>query len=255
MSDTSRFREEIRTPSYLCGPDDRVGIDGVASMLQEMAWQHAGMLGFAFTEEDQAYFWVLYRVRMRFHRRPRWNQRVAMTTWPSGMHRLYAIRDLRIDDATIGGSEPERLVDISSAWIILDAENRRPVRPERMLDADVIVDDHLLELPTGRLESIAAEEASGRLAQARWHPVRPSDTDRNEHVNNARFAQWLLDGASRTVSGLTDCTLTFQREMKIGEEFCVIEDPERGIAEVWRRGNTSSTSDPECACRLHVVER
>jgi acyl-CoA thioesterase FadM len=140
-------------------------------------------------------FWVLHRVRIRFLRRPRWNEAVSLTTWPSGMERLYALRQFHIDSA-----EGERLVDVASAWIILDAVRRRPVRPEKHLPEDRIHDQELLTMPTGKTEAISLEETASLRRHVVWQPVRPSDTDRNRHVNNARYLQWLLDGAPETLA-------------------------------------------------------
>lgn len=237
------FAERIRIPSYLCAPDDQVGLDGVASLLQEAAWQHARRLGFAFTEEDESLFWVLHRVRIHFGRRPRWNEEVSLTTWPSGMERLYALRQFHIDSAA-----GERLVDVASAWIILDSVRRRPVRPEKHLPEDRILDRELLTMPTGKTEAIPAEEINSRRGEVSWRPVRPSDTDRNRHVNNARYAQWLLDGAPETLSDASEGIITFLVETQTGQEFSVYQNGAHTVAEVWARdaGAEPSTAVPVC---------
>ena len=80
QNSSKQFSEEVRVPSYLCGPDDQLRLDGVARLLQEAAWQHAERLGFAFTEEEISLFWVLHRIRVHFHRPPQWNDLVTVTT-------------------------------------------------------------------------------------------------------------------------------------------------------------------------------
>jgi medium-chain acyl-[acyl-carrier-protein] hydrolase len=240
------FTESIRVPSYLCAPDDQVGLDGVASLLQEAAWQHARRLGFAFTEDDESLFWVLHRIRFRFRRRPRWNEQVSLTTWPNGMERLYALRQFHIDG--VGG---ERLVDVASAWIILDAVRRRPVRPEKHLPEDRLLDEELLAMPTGKTEAIPPEEMEGQLLNGSWRPVRPSDTDRNRHVNNARYAQWLLDGAPETLSDASEGIVTFMVETQTGQEFCVCRNEGRTVAEVWARDAGADPSTAVAVCRFN----
>lgn len=242
MSD-KQFTETVRIPSYLCGPDDQVGLDGVASLLQEAAWQHARRLGFAFTEEEAPLFWVLHRIRVRFYRKPRWNDMVNLTTWPSGMERLYALREFHIDDH--GGA---RLVDVSSAWIILDAVRRRPVRPQNHLPTDRIHPQRLLDLPTVKLPGIPPEEVKLPNGQTPWNLVRPSDTDRNRHVNNARYVQWMQD-AVPTLLEHPEGVITFLSETHIGQEYRVIHDSSATIAEVWVRETEAATESAICACR------
>ncbi|MEX2444911.1 MAG: acyl-ACP thioesterase domain-containing protein [Alkalispirochaeta sp.] len=242
MSD-KRFTETVRIPSYLCGPDDSVELDGVASLLQEAAWQHARRLGFSFTEEEATLFWVLHRIRVRFHRRPRWNEVVNLTTWPSGMERLYALREFHIDN-----QEGSRLVDVSSAWIILDAVRRRPVRPQNHLPTDRIDPERLLELPLGKLSGVPPENVHRDGTRHRWHMVRPSDTDRNRHVNNARYVQWMQDAAPGVITH-SEGVLTFLSETHTGQEYQVIHDAQETITEVWVREMGADPESAVCACR------
>jgi acyl-ACP thioesterase len=238
-----RFTETIRIPSYLCGPDDHLQLDGVASLLQEAAWQHARRLGFAFTEEEATFFWVLHRIRVRFHRRPHWNEVLDVTTWPSGMERLYALREFHID-----GQDGSRLVDVSSAWIILDAVRRRPVRPENQLPADKIDPERLLDLPIGKLSGISQEDARLDADIHRWHVVRPSDTDRNRHVNNARYVQWMQDTAPEVMAH-PEGVITFLSETHVGQEYQVIRDADQTVSEVWVRETGTEPETAICACR------
>lgn len=238
-----QFTETVRIPSYLCGPDDQVGLDGVASLLQEAAWQHARRLGFAFTEEEATFFWVLHRIRVQFHRRPHWNEVVDVTTWPSGMERLYALREFHID-----GQDGSRLVDVSSAWIILDAVRRRPVRPENQLPADRIDPERLLDLPVGKLSGILQDDARLDGDHHRWHVVRPSDTDRNRHVNNARYVQWIQDTAPGVMAH-PDGVITFLSETHVGQEYQVVRDANGTASEVWVRDTGAEPESAICACR------
>lgn len=247
MSDT-RFTETVRIPSYLCGPEDHVELDGVASLLQEAAWQHARRLGFAFTEEEATFFWVLHRILVRFYRPPQWNEVVHITTWPSGMERLHALREFHID-----GEDGSRLVDVSSSWIILDAVRRRPVRPQNQLPPDRIDPERLLDLPLGKLSGILPEEAHPSLMseawQEAWHMVRPSDTDRNRHVNNARYVQWMQDAAPRILEH-SPGIVTFLSETHIGQQYRVITDAPETMVEVWVRDAGTTPESAVCACRF-----
>ncbi|HKK49651.1 MAG TPA: acyl-ACP thioesterase domain-containing protein [Alkalispirochaeta sp.] len=242
-----RDSETVRIPSYLCGPEDQVELDGVASLLQEAAWQHARKLGFAFTEEEATFFWVLHRILVQFYRPPQWNEMVHITTWPSGMERLYALREFHIDS-----EDGSRLVDVSSSWIILDAVRRRPVRPQNHLPPDRIDSERLLQLPLGKLSGIPVEKSILAGTDASWQQVRPSDTDRNRHVNNARYIQWMQDAAA-DVMKRSPGVVTFLSETHTGQEYRVIADAHQTIAEVWVRDDGASADSAICACRYKQV--
>lgn len=249
-----KHRFSLTVPSYLCRSDDTLHIDGLAALMGEAAWQHARSFGVAFTEEEVRHFWILHRLGFRVLRSPRWGEEIVIETWPSRVQRLFAMREFSIS------ADGELLVEASSAWIILDAVTRRPVRPENHLAPDWRVEEVPLEIPTGKLDGIARKTAAALLGEARWHPVRESDIDRNGHVNNARYVQWLEDAAPGA-HGDNDGTavVSFLAETLPGREYAVISKGERGPVEVWTRDSRDGTGDPDpeapvCACRLTLID-
>jgi len=246
-----KHQYSIRIPSFLCRPDDHVGFDGIASLFQEAAWEHAQRLGVDFTEDGSQAYWVLYRLGLHFRRRPRWGETITVTTWPSRIVRLYAMREFMVHT-----DEGELLLNASSAWIVLDAGNGRPVRPEKRLSREWAVNEVPLAIPTGRLPAI--DDPRGVLREGNWDRVRPSDTDRNAHVNNARYIQWLSDRAPSVVAPGTPGAFTFTSETKEGQEYTVVtgaDDPQgqHTIAEVWVRESGASAESAVCACRYNRI--
>ena len=237
--------QTITVPSYLCGADDHLAADGAARLFQEAAWQHAKRLGFAFTDEDSAVFWVLRRLGIEILRTPRWGETVTITTWPSRLHRLLALREFRVES-----EHGEPLLNASSAWLIIDAEHRRPVRPEAHLPGEMLDDEAAMDIPLGKTATIPDHEREAVIEGAEWHRVRRSDTDRNAHVNNARYVQWLADDASPVLDGSRAGVLSFVSETSTGREFCVISGGDSLVAEIWTRPIDRGTG-PICACRYN----
>jgi acyl-ACP thioesterase len=208
-------------------------------------------LGVDFTENGSHLYWVLYRLGLHFHRRPRWGETITVTTWPSRIVRLYAMREF-----VVYTDEGELLLNASSAWIVLDAGNGRPVRPESRLSREWAVDEVPLTIPTGKLPTIERPEQLYR--ESSWDGVRPSDTDRNAHVNNARYIQWLSDRAPTVVDPEIPGAFTFTSETREGQEYTVItraEDApeEHTVAEVWVKDRNASIDSAVCACRYNPV--
>ena len=92
------------------------------------------------------YTWVLSRIYLKMNHHPGWGDTIQVHTWPSGIERVFALRDfyIRQDDCTIGSC--------ISAWIIIDTANRRPVRPTSFARQLNPVDrQHVLDHPLGKL--------------------------------------------------------------------------------------------------------
>ncbi|POR02026.1 hypothetical protein AU468_07165 [Alkalispirochaeta sphaeroplastigenens] len=245
------FKYSMTIPSFLCAPDDRLGLDGMASLFQEGAWRHAEKLGIAFTEEEPPLFWVLHRLGVRCTRRPAWGEEVVVTTWPSRMERLLALREF-----TLHTTRGELLAEASSSWLILTAGESKPVRPERYFPPEKLTGTWQVEMPLGRMPTISPDEARPLLEAAQWHRVRPSDTDRNAHVNNTRYAQWFLDGAPDLFSSPeTLRALSFTAETRAGQDYAVITGgtPREPIAEIHVRDAEAPAESARCACRLNCL--
>jgi medium-chain acyl-[acyl-carrier-protein] hydrolase len=178
------WSDEYRVRGYECDVGGVASPASICNYLQETAGNHADHLGWALDylhEHNRA--WVLARLHLFLHRRPRWRDRVTVSTWPSGALRAYALREFRIGDAD--GAE---LGVATSGWLLIDATSKRPQRPfggiaeiARTTPPRTVVDGF------ERLDEavVASEPALQRASH--------SDLDVNGHVNNVILIRWALD--------------------------------------------------------------
>jgi acyl-ACP thioesterase len=151
--------------------------------LEEAAAGHAEALGVgyeAMIAKRQA--WVLSRISVRMDRRPRFHENIAVSSWPRGHDRLFAVRDYDIR------TDGQPAVRARSSWIILDVDKRRPVRPQEIMDK--------LPLNEGKNaleESAAALDGTDGLSPVAERTALYSDLDFNGHVHNTRYMQWVCD--------------------------------------------------------------
>jgi acyl-ACP thioesterase len=162
----------------------KISILSLCNLMQETASKHALALGLAIQQLlDKNYTWVLSRLTLRISAYPGWKDEILVSTWPSGIKRLFALRDFRLMD------ENNRVFGAAvSAWLVIDAETRRPVRIERFLE---------------QLKPFASERALpddldklGELTQTtgeRRFRIRFRDLDMNQHVNNVSYIEWVLE--------------------------------------------------------------
>jgi acyl-ACP thioesterase len=127
--------------------------------------------------------WVLSRFSLLIERRPRVVETLTIRTWPQGFDSLSYMRNYDVLD-----EHGEILARASSAWIILDIEQRRPLRPSA------------LTIPIPANEGRVFLEGGARSLEKRDGFVKTmeraayySDIDFNGHVNNVRYIQWVQD--------------------------------------------------------------
>lgn len=155
--------------------------------MQDVAWKHAKALQFGYSDlGSRNQFWALSRITMQVTGYPRWGDTVRLESWTSGTNRLFALRDFRLYD-----DEERELMKAVTAWLVVDSESRRPVRPETVLQ-DLVV----TSLPSqfqDPPEKITPPDTDHGAGVSYETTARYSDIDAQSHVNNTRYVSWMLD--------------------------------------------------------------
>lgn len=180
--------------------------------LQECAWENAKKNGFGyeFVEEESA-LWVLTKVKLKMTAYPRWKDAIEIRTWPRSPDGLFAVRDYQLikDDEVIGM--------VSSYWLILDKETKRP---RRITDFDFA--------HRGFADKSALGEKLGKIKiledpiEIDERKVYSSDLDVNGHVNNATYVKWIMDAHSDlNIKKITSFEINFLSELHLKDRFTI----------------------------------
>ncbi|MDR1389057.1 MAG: acyl-ACP thioesterase [Treponema sp.] len=171
---------------------DTLTAGAVFEYFQEAAIHHAEILGVGRDAMNKrGAVWVLSRLSVFINRRPRFGEEVMVRSWPRGPNRLFAIRDY-----DIRGESQEPMVRGRSAWLIIDLDRRRPLRPQELTQA-LPRNEGIDALPGPAGGNEAPPQLAGvfgKDALVMTRTVRYSDIDYNGHMNNTRYIQWIQDG-------------------------------------------------------------
>ena len=206
------FKKEFAVSSYDLDPKGQARLTTMANFFQEVAYHHASELGLGYDDmKSRKTTWVLSRMRIHMKRYPVWNERITMETWPSGAEKLFALRDFRVLDL-----EGNVIGWASTAWLILDIDTHRLIRPREMMDRFkmIIQDIQVFDRPLGRID------IPGQTRELSDHRVLFSDLDIVGHVNNVKYMEWCLDMA--TTEGniqrdLLELEINFNHEALFGD--------------------------------------
>ena len=177
---------------------NRIKPTAVLELFQDAAGQHAEELGVSFEELiKRSYLWVLTRIRFKILAHPKISQKVILKTWPLQPTRLCYRREYCIEN-----EQGERLITASSEWVIMHSERRRFVTDANLYSfTDGFHTETMFE---GRLSKVGDFEAEGtpRIIHTGF-----SDLDANNHVNNTKYPNYVLDAI---VPAEDDVLETFQ---------------------------------------------
>ncbi|MBE6924335.1 MAG: hypothetical protein E7466_03735 [Ruminococcaceae bacterium] len=210
--------EPIYRKEYEIGPDavDRFGRlkpSRLLLMAQQISGEHSSAMGLTYEAlAAQGLFWAVVRNRLQVTRLPRQGERVYMETWPLPTTRTAYPRSTVAYDAQ--GNELFRTL---SLWVLMNFESRAMVLPGK---SGVTVDGTLRGLELASPRSLALKPMGSRMER----PVRFTDLDRNGHMNNARYLDWiddLLPSDFHSGHPIGDVTLCYLNEAREGQNLHV----------------------------------
>lgn len=239
------WQKEYELNTVFLNSQGRLGFYSLLQILQDTAVGHAQDLQLGKAEMTaKNLFWVLTR------------QKVIVKHWPTRGERLKAKTWLRVHesgivlrDFQILGPNGEDWGSSTSAWLALSSETRKPV----MIDAYKMLAGIAHTESTGlETKKIISKGPFERLATFQ---VRNSDIDGNYHVNNTRYAQWVLDAVPfdhHKTSVVTGYEVNFLAETHLGETIHI----ERGPIQDWTdfRGVREIDQKVVFICRIKVQD-
>lgn len=178
---------QLMVHSYDVDCNKRLTITSLFNYFQEIAWEHAGILRFGLEDlSKNNQFWVLSRVRVEIERLPLWTENITLITYPRGVDGLFALRDYEMYD-----SKGERIISASSSWIVLNAQNHRPVK---LTGQDL--DLYSNERSAITVNASKIQDVNQPPFMEEHFSVKIGDIDVNNHVNNTRYIDWAYNAFS-----------------------------------------------------------
>ena len=203
------IKEKVKT--YHVDFNNELRLSKLFEFIQEGAHRHANKLDFGTSLlNSEGLFWVLSRATIIIDRYPAEGQEVTIKTWPKGINKLFALRDFEIS-----GSDGNIIAKATSAWLILSLKSHRPVNPaDHMQKIHFDENYHAIEAVPGKLPLPSVE--SGKVFEAAYSAI-----DINQHVNNAKYIEWLTDcinEENHRKTKIRQIQANFNSEMKWGDK-------------------------------------
>ena len=211
----------IKVRAFDVDANDRLKVNTILDYFQDAASNDAERLNFGYTTfVPRGLTWVLSWLKVEFDRYPKFADELKIQTWGKKQFKLYSIRDYLMLD-----SKDEIICRGTSAWILLDSKSLRPkLFPQLFPDVKMHDKrDALVDLPQKITHPIEIELVYTTK-------IRYSDIDLNQHANNAKYIELMLDCFSKefhkehTIKSLV---VSFNAESKYGDEIHLFKEIEK----------------------------
>lgn len=182
----TKHREKVKIFNHYTNYKGRLFVKTLCDLFNDVAEVQTEQLGVDVATLNAAgATWMLHRLHIRLHKMPQQNEEVYIETWPSGIDRLFALRDYRMVR-----ENGEELLRATSEWMYIDLNRRRPMRQmDRVVEMSTSHGIPRLELPSILNEKeFAMTPAGGRHFEATFDNI-----DFNGHVTQASYMRWITN--------------------------------------------------------------
>ena len=188
----------------------RVKPSALLSFAQDIAGEHAAIISDNWQQlQEKHLFWAVTRHYLEVFTLPKVGETVRLKTWPMVTTRVAYPR------AVEGyGKDGTRLFRMVSLWVLMDTEKRSLVLPGR---GGLTIDG----CNRGCEAPLPASLAPAFYKNTASRTVQYSELDRNGHMNNTRYLDWvddLLPVSFHKTHQLQSCTVCYLQELLPGSD-------------------------------------
>ncbi|WOG95055.1 hypothetical protein DCAR_0314357 [Daucus carota subsp. sativus] len=265
------YKERFIVRCYEVGINKTATIETMANYLQEVACNHAQIVGFSTdgfstttTMRRLNLIWVTARMHIEVYKYPAWSDVVEIETWGQSEGRIGTRRDWIIRDYSNG----EVIGRATSKWVMMHQDSRRfqkvsdEVRNEYLVFCPKTPRFAFPEEDNYSLKKISTLEDPATFSSLGLAPRRV-DLDMNQHVNNVAYIGWILESIPQDVINtheLQTITLDYRRECQHDDVVDSLTSPEseEDVAGTKLRGSNghaaaATTDDDELLPFLHML--
>ena len=161
-------------------------ISRLCEYFQETALAHLRSQGFDYLSmiEKDKFTLLISRVKLRISHLPLWGEEISISTWIKG----YTPEKVAWSDYDVRDSQGNSIIQATSSWLLIDLKDGK-AKPFSQGPYHFEITPDLNALP----ETIDILEPVGMPKTVLVKDVKYSDIDLNNHVNNCRYADWVLD--------------------------------------------------------------
>ena len=194
----------------------KMRLDHIVTHFQDLTSLHSNEMeidGKTMLEKSNA-FWVLTRLKIRFHKLPEFDDEVQIETWPTFAKGVRFGRDYNIT------KDGTALVSCISEWCTLDYDTKRPRR------VDSVHYPHTMPHREDRSNAGEFFRIMEKIVDNDYnHSYRSAfiDIDTNHHTNNAAYVRMILNCFSPDDSedAIDEMQISFLSQTFFGDEIKV----------------------------------
>ncbi len=237
------FQKEFQITDIHVDCFGRMKTSMILFLAQEIAGSHCQLLQVDYdTLEKQRLFWAVTRYKVQITRLPRSGETIRLETWTMPTTRVAYPRSMVAYDER--GNELFRSI---SLWVLMDLDTRKMILPGQSSIS-------LAGTLRGNELSSPGSLMPKPLLNQRQRTVCYTDLDRNGHMNNTKYLDWiddLLPSAFHAAHCPRELALYYSAEALEGQSLtCRWDFPQEGCLQVENLRNQGDKDERVFSARI-----
>ncbi len=181
----------------------------LSQIVSDVANAHTTQLGVdRLTLNAENITWMLHSVHIKIDEMPMQGDVLHITTYPAGLDRLFALRCYEIDN-----DKGTSLVKISTRWMLIDLNKRRPIRPTPRI---IALNSGLTLPPYMPQNTLSARNMPTSFTETHLFDATFDNIDFNGHVTQSTYIMWLTNSLPfqfHKTHSLVEAELIYEHEI------------------------------------------
>ena len=201
----------LKVNSFDCDLNKKLKPDRLFGFFQEIAYQHADVLGFGISDfEPQNLFWVLSKAFLDIKKMPEWGENIVVKTWPKGVKSFYGMRDFEVLNTF-----KKPIITATSYWAVINSKTHRPVKPESIKGTFPEHNKNAYNSPQEKISK------NYRVIEEKTFNIPYFAIDLSQHTNNTYYIEQACNLFKLQFPEyiISKCSFEFRSETKFNDKF------------------------------------
>lgn len=206
------YEHDFISTEYNCNMTGKLSLTAILKELELVAVKQLESMDISnhrMKQENMAF--VLSKLRMKIVRIPKMNENLKASTTPQFTKGVCFLRK-----SQLGTLEGELLVDCQTAWVLIDPQNKKILRPSAFTYDLSLNKDEPYEMDVLKDRISVPDDMEFAFSKV----VRFNDLDSNQHMNNTLYATIITDALPIEITSkhpVSEIRLHYCNECKYGD--------------------------------------
>lgn len=197
------------------GENNELTNKGILRLMQELAGQHSNSVGIGLNDTPKTGFaWIILNWKLKVYMRPKWNEKLIISTWTKCEKSLFCYRDLKICD-----KNSNVIAVAKSKWVLFDVNKKRISKvpeyvQEKFPDSDESVFNE-------KIDEKLKEPANSKFVYE--YKIQKRDIDTNHHVNNLNYLDYAIEALPENITNtdFSNVEIMYKHEAKLRDTITI----------------------------------